>query len=167
MDRCHHRSEAHVRDPPAGLDRFSGFYSGERAEYVKLVLRQLRCGKTILCDAVRGGGTIFPVGKHGAERQLEVWNGARVSAACARPPPPRWLASPSCFACIHLRDGQRLRVWKRDGRCFFDQLLLPSCLREFMGRLRLTRNELMEHGAIAAELKTFVAGGVDPRREVF
>ena len=46
-------------DPPAGLDRFSGFYAGDRADYVKLVLRQLRCGKTILCNAVRGGGTFF------------------------------------------------------------------------------------------------------------
>ena len=49
-------------DPLLGLDHFSVFYSCERDEYVRLVLRQLRCGKTVLCSKVRGGGTIFQVG---------------------------------------------------------------------------------------------------------
>ena len=84
-------------DPTPGWEQFSGFYAGPRREYIELVVRQLRCGKTELRDRVSGGGTIFPVGTHGAERQREVWHDARVSQACARPPAPRWLASPSAF----------------------------------------------------------------------
>ena len=153
--------------PPPGLDRFSGFYAGERKEYVSLVLRQLRCGKVVLCDRVRGGGTVFPVGKHGTLRQREVWHGSRVSAACADPPKPRWLASPSAFAAIALDKGQRLRASKRDGKCFFDQLQLPRELRHFMGRPAVQRQELLDAGATVEELGVFVDDGVDSARVSF
>ena len=110
---------------------------------------------------------MFPVGKHGTLRQREVWHGSRVSAACADPPKPRWLASPSAFAAIALDEGQRLRAAKRDGRCFFDQLLLPTELRQFMGRPAVQREELIGAGATDQELWTFVDRGVDAARSSF
>ena len=91
----------------------------------------------------------------------------RVSDACAPPPPPRWLASPSSFSSIHLPPGRRLRVSKRDGRCFFDQLFFPRQLREFMGRPAVKRQELVDAGATDAELSFVVAEGVDPSLTIF
>ena len=136
---------------PAGLDRFPGFYAGQRDEYLKLVVRQLRCGKIGLAGSVRGGGTVFPVGKSSGN-QREVWHGSRVSAAAARPPRPPHLASPTAFRAIDLGEGELLRFSKRDGRCFFDQLLLPEGLRDFMGRPTVSVAELRGAGLSAAEL---------------
>ncbi len=84
---------------PAGLDRFHGFYAGQRDEYLKLVVRQLRCGKVCLAESVHGGGTIFPVGKSSGN-QREVWHGSRVSAAAARLRRPPNLASPTAFRAL-------------------------------------------------------------------
>ena len=137
--------------PPEGLNRFSGFYAGDRDEYVKLTANLLKIGKLTLRHEVKGGGTVFPVEKPGGTRQREVWHGTRVSQACAPPFPPRLLASPSAFAGIELADGHCLHASKRDGRCFFDQLVLPPTLSEFMGRPAVTADELLRHGVLASE----------------
>ena len=125
--------------PPSGLERFAGFYAGDRSEYVKLVVAQLRCEKLCLSSAHRGGGTVFPVGKASGDRQREVWHGSRVSQAAVPPPRPRHLASPTAFRSIDLAPVRLLRVSKRDGRCFFDQLLLPEGFRAYMARPAVTR----------------------------
>ena len=63
-----------------GLDRFSGFYSGARAEYVKLTVRQLRVGLLRLGSTCAGGGTVFPVGKSDGKSQRVVWHGPFTAA---------------------------------------------------------------------------------------
>ena len=45
-------------DPPGGLDRFAGFYSGDRAEYVKPTMLQLRAGLLTLGLVCRAGATV-------------------------------------------------------------------------------------------------------------
>ena len=145
-------SSALFPEPPKGLERFPGFFSGERKEYIKLVVSQLRCGKISLASGVRGGGTVIAVNKSGEARQREVWHGARVSKAALSPPRPRHLASPSAFKGIDMSTAGQLRVSKRDGRCFFDQLLLPSSLRPFMGRPKVSVAELLEAGMTMEEV---------------
>ena len=144
--------EALFSEAPPGLERFPGFYAGRPTEYHKLIVRQLRCGKLSLAESVRGGGTVFPVGKSSGN-QREVWHGSRVSEAAAHPPRPAHLASPTAFRAIELGLDEVLRVSKRDGRCFFDQLLLPECLKEFMGRPAVSVSQLVDAGLSDAELR--------------
>ena len=51
--------------PPAGLNCFPGFYSGDRREYILLTVRQLRAGLLRLAPSCNGGASVFPVGKSG------------------------------------------------------------------------------------------------------
>ncbi len=51
------------------------------------------------------------------------------------------------LAAMHLRPGRRLRLTKRDMRCWFDQLVLPEGLRPNMVRPRLSRSDLLAAGA--------------------
>lgn len=148
-------------DAPEGLSRFPGFYAGERDEYVRLVVAQVRCGKLGLADSVAGGGTVFTVAK-GDGAQREVWHGKRVSGAARRPPRPEHLASPTAFRSLELVEGRRLRVSKRDGRCFFDQLSLPPGLRRYMGRPAVKRWELLAAGLSEEQLCLALEDGVDP-----
>ena len=145
-------------NPPIGLENFAGFYAGERAEYVKHAVNLLRCGKVGLRSDVRGGGTVFPVLKPDGVHQRKVWHGTRVSQACVRPPCPRLLASPSAFYALELGRDELLRVSKRDGRCFFDQLRLPADLEPFMGRPDLSVGELLSTGMTIDELRTYCRG---------
>ena len=50
-------------DAAKDLETFEAFSAGARAEYVDLVVRQLRCGKVGLSTWCSGGGTSFAVGK--------------------------------------------------------------------------------------------------------
>ena len=54
---------------PPGLEKFAGFYAGERKEHINLTLAQLRAGCLVLSDTCQGGGTIFPVGKAGGRQR--------------------------------------------------------------------------------------------------
>ena len=63
------------REAPPGLERFPGFFAGERKEYLSLVGRQLRSGKIGLRTRLRGGGTVFATAKSDGVRQREVWHG--------------------------------------------------------------------------------------------
>jgi hypothetical protein len=150
---------------PTALNKFASFYSGQRSEYVQLVIAQLRCGKLSLAGDVRAGGSVFAIEKSGGSRQREVWNGSRVSRAAADPPRPRHLASPSAFKAFDLAPGKRLRVTKRDGKCFFDQLLLPTELRKYMGRPWITRAELAAGGVAHDEMNMYIEAGTDPMQE--
>jgi len=127
-------------DPPAGLDKFGGPKGEHRIEYLRLMLREMRSGKTELRDEFRGGGTIFAVGKTGG-KQRAVWDGKRVTGIAASPPKPPHLASPAALQDVEIRPGHRLRMWKRDGKCLFDKLRLPAALVPFMGRPPFTIRE--------------------------
>ena len=144
-------------DPVDGLDRFPGFYAGDRREYVALTVLQLRAGLLELRTQCSGGGTVFPVGKAGGKAQRVVWHGTRVSKAAARPPAPLHLASPAAFGLLDLACGRQLRVSKRDCRTWFDQLVLAPSLRGFCGRPRVLRTELLEAGVSPAELLKFTS----------
>ncbi len=144
--------------PPVGLDRFSGFYAGERQAYVDLTVRQLRVGLLELRSCCRGGGTVFPVAKTSLKQRV-VWHGTRVSDAAAPPPPPRHLADPAAFGFLELSEGRALRVTKRDCQTWFDQLAAPAELRAFFGRPRVYRSELLAAGLCEAELCGAVAEG--------
>ena len=52
----------------------------------------------------------------------------------------------------------RSRCFKRDGRCLFDQLRLPSSLQPYMGRPRVIGRELRDAGATPAELRRWCGG---------
>lgn len=139
-------SEAHMfPSPPAGLDEFEGFASGSREEYVKLVAKQLRAGQLGLTSAPKGGGTVIGVGKPSG-KQRAVWNGRRVSQAAAPPPKPEHLACPSSLLHLEATAVKPLRVSKRDGSCWFDQLLLPLQLRKWMVRPPVHVSELVSIG---------------------
>ena len=153
----HEDVRAVVEDPsllfegaPDGLNSFADFSAGERVEYVQHVVNHLRCGKVRLDIDVKGGGTVFVVGKSSG-RLREVWHGKRVSSAARRPPRPPDLASPSALIYIEVAPGQLLRVSKRDAECCFDQLRLPVKLRKWMARPPVTIRELIESGGISWE----------------
>ena len=142
--------------PPAGLESFEDFKAGDRCEYVRLVVKQLRCGKLGLARRALAGGTVLAVGKPGGQKQREVWHGRRVSQAAQPPFCPRHLASPSALAHIVCSDDKPCRVSKRDARCWFDQLRLPETLRQWMARPPVTSKELAEAGMDVAEQKGYL-----------
>ncbi len=133
-----------------------------RAEYISLVVTQLRCGKLGLASHIKGGGTVFPVFKSDGFNLREVWHGHAVSLCAARPPKPRLLASPTALLALEATASQPLRVSKRDGRCFFDQLCLPRGLRQYMGRPSVSTKELVAIGGLSmSELLAFIEPGSD------
>jgi len=71
--------------PPPGLDRFAGPKGSQRNEYLRLMFRELRSGKSELRRGALGGGSVFAVGKTSG-RQRAIWDGKRVTAAAVRPP---------------------------------------------------------------------------------
>ena len=127
--------QSRVADTPLGPDRT------KRAEYVKLVFKQLQCGKTRLRQHCREVGDVFCVAKaHGKQR--EVWNGSQVSQMAARPPPPGKLANPACFVDLLFEHGQEVHMSKRDVQTCFDNLQAPEQLQEWFGRPPVTLHEL-------------------------
>ena len=115
----------------------------DRAQYALLVLRQLRCGKVQLHSSIVAGAGIFPIAKKGTAAQREVWNGSFLSALARRPLRPPHLASPTALLYLEGSEQLPLRVWKRDARCFFDQLQTPHSIRHFLGRPGLYLRELL------------------------
>ena len=111
-----------------GLRHGGKISASDTGEYAKLVVRQLRSNKVALFDHVDAWASVFAVGKSSGN-QREVWNGANLSSGAAPPPRPPHLANPSCFLDLEALDGDRVRVTKRDARCYFDQLRLPEHLR--------------------------------------
>ncbi|CAE7271224.1 UVR8 [Symbiodinium sp. CCMP2592] len=130
---------------------YDNVLQNDRAEYVKLVVRQLRSQQLGLVATAKGGGTVFAVGKPGGKRQRAVWHGRRVSAAAQAPPKPRHLASPSALAFLECRPQHRVRCSKRDASCWFDQLRLPCKLQRWMGRPPVTLDELRDVGGMNFE----------------
>ena len=115
----------------------------DRSQYALLVLRQLRCGKVQLHGSIAAGAGIFPIAKKGTTAQREVWNGSALSALARRPLRPPHLASPTSLLYLEGSEQLPLRVWKRDARCFFDQLQTPQGIRRCLGRPGLHLRELL------------------------
>jgi len=136
---------------PDGLAKFSGMAPEDKAEYVKLVVRQLRAKQLGLTERAKGGGAVIAVGKPGGQRQRAVWHGRRVSAAAIRPPKPRHLASPTALTFLECGSGKGLRCSKRDASCWFDQLRLPTELQRWMGRPRVSLRDLCSIGGMTIE----------------
>ena len=89
----------------------------ERAEYVKLVFRQLQCGKTLLRLQCKVVGDVFCVAKsHGKQR--EIWNDSMISQVVARPPGPAKLANPQLLCGLVLQ-GRGASVHVKAGRADF------------------------------------------------
>ena len=106
-----------VSDPkrlfPTGrgdLAQFPGINSHDRAEYARLVTRQLRSRKVRLLPAVQGGGTIFAVKKKDSDKLREVWHGKQLSEVATRPPPPPLLASPGRLLQLEASDSRPIRT---------------------------------------------------------
>ena len=131
---------------PPSLAHYENVLPKDRAEYVKLVVRQLRARQLGLTAQARGGGTVFAVGKPGGTRQRAVWHGRRVSAAAKPPPKPRHLASPSAPALLESRPGHKIRC-----SCWFDQLRLRCKSQRWMGRPPVTLDELQQFGGMNFE----------------
>ena len=124
-----------------------------------MVVKQLRCGKLSLATFCKGGGTTFAVGKPGGERLREVWHGRRVSESASAPPKPRHLASPTALTFLECSDGRPLRLSKRDATCWFDQLKLPSSLRQYMAKPPISTVELVNAGMSVADQRQHMEDG--------
>ena len=115
----------------------------DQAEYARLVVRQLRCHKVDLALSVEAWASVFPVAKStGAQR--DAWNGANLSSVAATPPPPPHLAHPTALVDMEALDGARIRVSKRDAKCYFDQLSLPPQMRRWFGRPSLKLGDILK-----------------------
>ena len=136
----------------------------EREEYLKLVHRQLQCGKLVLLTDVRSVGDVFCVPKSDPLKQREIWNGTAVSGMAMKPPAPMMLAHPSCFVDLLFREGESIYMSKRDVHTCFDVLQAPSGLQEWFGRPPTTLKELSRVcGAGVDELRTYFRGDIhDP-----
>ena len=133
----------------------------QRKEYLKLVWRQLQCGKTRLRRNVNAVGDVFSVRKsHG--RQREVWNGSIISALAEKPPAPQYLANPSCFVDLAFLPGQQVFMSKRDVHTCFDVLQAPPAIQPWFGRPPVTLGELAQAADVTVEqLQGFVVDRVD------
>lgn len=123
----------------------------DREEYLKLVVRQLECGKTRLRRNIKAVGSVFSVAKSG-ERQREVWNGSFVSALAEKPPPPMLLANPSCFVDLVFQPHEEVFMSKRDVHTCFDVLKAPESLQPWFGRPPVTLFELQRVTGFPVEL---------------
>ena len=114
----------------------------QRDEYIKLVHRQLHCGKTKLRVQCKALGDVFCVAKSTPGKQREVWNGSAISHAAIRPPAPTKLANPSCFIDLCFQPDEAIYMSKRDVQTCFDVLLAPDHLQEWFGRPPVSLHEL-------------------------
>ena len=158
LGRCIRDASVIFADAPPGLDRFPGFYSGPRCEYVQLTARQLKAGLLRLSSFCTGGASVFPVGKSEGNQRV-VWNGTRISEAAARPPPPLHLADPAVFGMLDIAAGRQLRVTKRDCRTWFDQLAVSDDIGLYFGRPAITQQALIGVGFSREDIVDF--GGDD------
>ena len=142
--------------PPGGLEHYESVPAAERVEYIRLTVTEPRAGKLRLVHSPRAGGTVFAVGKPGGSRQREILHGQRASRAAIPPPRPPNLCCPTALTTLESSTTGHLRVSKRDAKCWFDQLLAPDCLRQFLGRPRVSGAELRSAGVSASELRSFL-----------
>ena len=131
-----------------------GMNEERRLEYIKLTLRELRCGKLRLRKAVNGMGGVFAAAKSD-NRQRKIWDGSRLSSMAARPPLPRRLANPSSFLDLEVRKDEELFFSKRDASTYFDVLRVPLPLQSWFGQPPVSINELLAAGGTFGEIEGF------------
>jgi hypothetical protein len=108
-------------------------------------------------------GSVFAAGKTGKDRLREIWDGGRLSAEARPPPKPPWLISPTSLAHLEATPTRPIWLSKKDGSCFFDQLMLPAQLCNFMGRPEVRVDELI--GVEAMTLEEILSHLPDAERE--
>lgn len=142
--------------------RARGPVGRDRQEYIKLVHRQLVCGKVCLRRCVRAVADVFTVPKSTPGRQREVWNGSLISEAAATPPKPRLLANPACFVDIHAKSDEPLFFSKRDVSTCFDVIKAPDSMQEWFGQPPVTLRELVRASGHGLEqLRSFIVDDQD------
>ena len=128
-------------DVPTSLE----LQQGSRAEYVKVIIKQLRGNKLVLLRGAKGAGKVFCVGKRGTHKLREVWHGGALTRQAARAPKPPLQASPAALANLECSVDRPIWVSGRDAASFFDQLRLPPHLTPYMGRPDVSLGELVSH----------------------
>jgi hypothetical protein len=133
-----HRAVVETADALFPVDNLDWVRAGrigisDRPEYAKLVVRQLRSHKVSLRPHVTSSASIFTVGKSSGGLR-EVWNGHDLSTLAALPPKPPHLAGITSLVDLEADANTPVVAFKRDARCFFDQLWLPTQLRSHFGR---------------------------------
>ena len=101
----------------------------DKAEYIKLVVREVECGKLRFRKTVFGVASVFGAAKSMPGRQRKIWNGSELSAAAAPPPCPERLANPSSFLDIDAGSDEVVYYSKRDAATYFDVLQAPTVLQ--------------------------------------
>ena len=151
---------AKIADPnhlfPQGAPDFSvaNFSKQQQAEYVKLTVRELQCGKLRLFRHVENVGGVFAVGKS-ENRQRKIWDGSALSLAAARPPKPRRLANPSSFLDLELDNTASIFFSKRDASTYFDALQVPTNIQAWFGQPPVTVQELLSCGCSVENIKSW------------
>ncbi|OLQ04444.1 Pepsin II-4 [Symbiodinium microadriaticum] len=130
-------------------------------EYVKLVAREIACGKMRLRRSVRGVAPVFAVGKSAAGHQRKIWNGAELSEVAARPPAPPRLANPSSFLDLDLEPQEAVWFSKRDAETFFDVLKVPEELTPWFGQPAVRVKDLLEAGAFDVDFVNSLVDDLD------
>ena len=130
----------------------------DKKEYAKLVVRQLRANKVTLSDACHASETVFPVGKSNGQLR-EVWCGHTLSQHAIAPPKPPHIANPATLVFLESSIETPIYLYKRDARCFFDQLAIPAEIQRWFGRPRLNVSEMIKYGDISLdELRSYWCG---------
>ena len=130
-------------------------------EYVKLVAREIACGKLRLRRSVRGVAPVFAVGKSAAGHQRKIWNGAELSAVAAKPPAPPRLANPSSFLDLDLETQEAVWFSKRDAETFFDVLKVPDEPTPWFGQPAVKVKDLLEAGAFDMDFVNSLVDDLD------
>ena len=93
---------------------------------------------------VAASASVFAVGKSGGALR-EVWNGSELSAAAGQPFYLPHLAGVTALTDLEAGKLEPIKVYKRDAKCFFDQLALPHVLQPYFGRPSLPVSDILRH----------------------
>lgn len=114
----------------------------ETAEYVRLVAREIACGKLRLRREAKGIAPVFAAKKTTPGSQRKIWNGSQLSGMANQPPKPEFLANPSSFLDIHVEPSEPIWYSKRDAETFFDILQVPPDLQTWFGQTPVAAGDL-------------------------
>ena len=87
---------------------------------------------------------LFYIGKHDSNRLREIWSGGEITAAAFPPAKPPLQATPASLATLEASDDRPLWLSCRDGKVFFDQLMVPKELRAYFGRPSMPITDLLK-----------------------
>ncbi|CAE7241849.1 unnamed protein product [Symbiodinium sp. CCMP2592] len=118
-----------------------------RQGYVRLVARELQCGKLRLRRRAKAAARVFAASKT-TGRQRKIWDGGLLSEVAKRPPKPARLANPASFLDIVVQPGEALYMSKRDASTYFDALASPESLWEWFGQEPVFVHELLSAGCL-------------------